>query len=166
MARCCVALIFALMLPQADEPVATTQPTSQATPHTPPQADIYRQLLREEERPTRILPTNPAAPTETSSAPSMSASGLMLDGTLLVDRPGRLIRVDDRSMFRFSASGEEGLSSTLELNKNGLLEAMERESELNGGEFYVTVVVSQYRGSNYLTLLKYRRQVSNGNLAP
>ncbi len=163
----CLALAWILLPMQTSDPAPATQPTSQASPRTPTQADIYRQLLREQERPTRILPTDPTGQTEPDgTASGMSKSGLRLDGTLLVDRPGRLVRTEDRTMFRFRSSGADGFSATLELNKNGLLEAMERESELDRGEFYITVVVSTYRGSNYLTLLKYRRQVSNGNLSP
>jgi len=162
----CLVLAWILLATQTSDPAPATQPTSQAAPRTPVQADIYRQLLREQERPTRILPTDPSAQLEPESAAGMSPSGLRLDGTMLVDRPGRLVRTDDRSLFRFSSSGADEFPATLEFNKNGLLEAMERESELDRGEFYITAVVSTYRGSNYLTLLKYRRQVSNGNLSP
>lgn len=169
-----LAPVLAVMLLQTADPTpptsqpAASQPTS---PATPAQAEIYRELLREQERSSRILPTTPGA-TSRPRSPQQPQQGattkntLLLEGTLLVDRPGRLLRVEGRSVFRLNASDEQETSRTMELNKNGLLEAMEREAESGSAEFYITAVVSRYRGKNYLTLLKYRRQVSHRNLSP
>ena len=168
-------LVIALLLPQQptgqpaqDAPAATTQPAA-IPPRNPTQSEIYRELLQEEERPTRILPTNPAR-SEAAATPdrarSLRNSNLILEGTLVVDRPGRLLRGESGSLFRFAASDDARLAQPMELNKNGLLEAMEREAEMGGDEFFVTAKVTRYRGENYLTLLKYRRQVPHGNLSP
>lgn len=152
------------------EPVApTTQPAAErpAAPRAPDQADIYRNLLRDIERPPRILPSEPPDGTAAPRDGSPESPGqLLLDGDVIVDRPGRLVQVEGRSMFRLNASDREPLARTLELNKNGLLEAMEEEAVSGSAEFHITAVVSQYRGANYLTLLKYRRQIPHGNLAP
>jgi hypothetical protein len=54
----------------------------------------------------------------------------------------------------------------MEFNKNRWLEAMEAEAEAGVTEFIISAEVTRYRGRNYLNLLKYRRQISHGNLTP
>lgn len=168
-----IALILSAQQQPPAQPVvepapATSQPT--VDPRNPTQAEIYRELLREEERPTRILPSDPgraeAASSATTGPRAMRNSTLILEGTLIVDRPGRLLLGESSSMFRFATSDDVRFSRPLALNKNGLLEAMEREAEMGADDFFITANVARYRGENYLTLLKYRRQVPHGNLSP
>ncbi len=168
-----IALILAVPQQPPGEPVVDAPPvTSQPAvdPRNPTQAEIYRELLQEEERPTRILPTDPgraeAASPSLSGPRALRNSTLILEGTLIVDRPGRLLLSDSTSTFRFAATDDARFSRPLPLNKNGLLEAMEREAEMGADDFFITAKVARYRGENYLTLLKYRRQVPHGNLSP
>ncbi|RMF84417.1 MAG: hypothetical protein D6744_03145 [Planctomycetota bacterium] len=164
---------FAQEMRPADSQPAATQPAdrsaSQPLPR-PQQAEIYRELLREQERPTRTLPqpasAAPIQPALSSSAPQKSPDGLLLEGSLIIDRPGRLVRSADRSEFRLIVDESDPEPRTLEILKNGLLEMMEREAESGIEKFYITARVTRYRDSNYLYLLKYRRQISHGNLSP
>lgn len=154
----------------ADPP--TTQPMTQPTTpnlRRPVQVEILEQLLREREAPKPILPTKPDAPSDRTLRPDGTVTpGLMLDGAVVVSRPGRLIRNADRSEFTFVTDDvAAGLSSkTLPLLPNQLLEAMEQQAERGVTEFEITAEVTRYRGQNFLLLRKVLRRVSNGNLAP
>jgi len=142
-------------------PPTATQPTTRPRP---PQAEIYRRLLEEHERPARVQPAEPIRPV--GAAPQdEQASMLLPEGTMLIDRAGRIVRSEGRSIFRFVGGSEEGLPA-MELLPNGLLEAMEREAEAGVTQFYITALVTRYRGENYLFIQKYRRQVSHGNIGP
>jgi hypothetical protein len=91
---------------------------------------------------------------------------LLLEGTMLVERAGRLVRDGEKSMFEFvSEAGDEHLHS-MELLPSQLLEAMENEAEQGGETFIVSGEVTRYRGRNYLRLVKVLRRVGHGNLAP
>lgn len=173
-ATICVLLTVPVLTTAQDMEPVTTQPTSlpaaaaQPLPQ-PREADLYRELLREEERPTRVLPQTGAAPIRpsiTSSAPRVGKDGLLTEGTLMIDRPGRLVRTAERSEFQFIVDESDPDPRTMEILKNGLLEAVERESDAGVKEFYITARITRYRDANYLLLLKYRRQLSHGNLGP
>lgn len=146
-----------------------TAPAGQGDPATgltrPTQSEIVRELIqRTQDRP--IMPASPVetvVPVRPSGAPA--DSGLLLEGSMQIDRPGRLERLDDRARFVFvPTGGAEAVS--MELNRNQLLELMEREAAGGTTDFVITAEVSQYRGSNYLTLRKVLKRVSNANITP
>lgn len=151
--------------PSSSEP--TSQPATRPSLRHPVQARIYEELLRdaEQSRHTPLLPVDP----ETGRTAAETGSGvpLLLEGTVLIERAGQLIRSGDRSEFRFEPGGRAGeTSDTMEILKNRWLEAMEREAEAGVQEFVISAEVTRYRDRNYLLLRKYRRPISHGNLGP
>ncbi len=165
---CCAALLI-LLVQDADVPTAS-QPASaparttdtEASLRRPEQARILEQLIRDAERPRPIIPeSTPGLP----QAEARDASGLLLEGTMLVERAGRLIRSADRASFEFKLESD-ATARTLQILPNAWLEAMEREATGGTGEFIVTAEVMRYRGENYLLLRKVRRQIAHGNLSP
>jgi hypothetical protein len=149
--------------PPASQP--TSRPAARTTPHNPRQAEIYEALLRDTER--------PRSPTILSQEPGTARdlenrdTSLLLEGTILSERLGRLVRAGDRSEFHFKpGSVADGAPDVMEFNKSEWLEAMEADAEAGVKEFVIWAEVTRYRGRNYLNLLKYRRQVAHGNLAP
>lgn len=159
--------------PNETTPPAASQPASQpagqtVSPRNPTQARILEELLRdaEQSRPTPILSAPDAG--HGASAPALEeGTSLLPDGYPVVERPGRLVRNGNRVEFHFDSGGPAAdAPSVMEFNKNRWLEAMETEAEAGVTEFVISAEVTRYRGQNYLNLLKYRRQVSHGNLAP
>ncbi len=179
MFRCLTATVLAVCLlqtppaqnnhpkPGAGKPAASQPASRRATrPSLPTQARIYEQLLRDTEpaRPT-IMSVNPDRP---AASTGKENPDLMLEGTVLAERSGRLVRSGENTAFRF-APGEVGDNKAplvLEFNKNGLLEAMEREAEAGVSDFVISAEVTRYRGRNYLNLLKYSARIDHGNLSP
>lgn len=182
MSRCVVMALIALMTgaptqdenPKgADQPKVAEQPESSpvdtATSVKPTQSQIYEELLRDTQRIQEpIMSTDPDRP-DGAARPGEDAGdgGLLLEGTVLVERSGRLVRRGDSSEFKIApGSLPENAPEVMEFNKNGLLEAMEREHDTGVMQFVISAEVTRYRGRNYLTLLKYRRTASHGNLSP
>lgn len=144
-----------------------SQPASQpanasATLRKPEQARILEQLIRDAERPRPIIPDSS---TDVRPADSERDRGLLLEGTILVERQGRLIRSDERSLFEMRLESD-GANRTLEILPNAWLEAMEREAATGASEFIITAEVTRYRGENYLIVRKVRRVRTHGNLSP
>ena len=156
-----------------DEQTPAAQPTSQpgvsTRPRSPTQARILEELLRgTEQHATRpILPDTASRNGEAAADAVEAGRTLLLDGTPIWNRSGRLVRAGDRSEFHFDpGEAEESGPTVMEFNKNALLEAMEAEAQAGVKEFRISAEVTRYRGRNYLILRKYRRQISNGNLTP
>jgi hypothetical protein len=150
--------------PATQQAPAANQPASQPAGRTPEQAGVLKELLRSVDRPAAVAP-EPIR----SSTPSPTAKrdeALELEGTRIVDRPGRLIRGGERSSFKFTTADEKAFAAPLELLPNSWLEYLEREAESGEAEFIITAEVTRYRGRNYLLIMNYRRQISHGNLTP
>src|SRR5262249_29620588 len=141
-----------------------SQPASQPSGRTPEQASVLKELLRSVDRPAITTP-EPIRSSEPSPAARKDDS-LQAEGTLLVEKPGRLIRSGERSEFKFTSPEGKGLAQPLELLPNSWLEYMEKEADAGASEFIITADVTTYRGRNFLMLRTYRRQVSHGNLNP
>ncbi len=154
--------------PVAGSPPATQPAGQTVSPRNPTQARILAELLRDAEqaRPRPIL-SDPDTGSVASPADLGDGVSLLPDGYLLGDRSGRLVRRGDHVEFHFTPGGPaEDAPGIMTLNKNALLEAMETEAEAGVKEFVISAEVTRYRGHNYLNLLKYRRQLSHGNLTP
>jgi hypothetical protein len=153
--------------PPADP--ATSQPAVKpASPRSPTQARILEELLRDAERarPTPIL-SDPERGSETIVEGGRGGVSLLPDGYPLSERAGRLVRKGGRLEFHFtSGSPVADAPEIMEFNKNRWLEVMEAEAEAGVEEFIISAEVTRYRGQNYLNLLKFRRQISHGNLSP
>jgi len=136
----------------------------------PPQAAILSELLRERESPQELLPkwtadsTGPAGDRTATHDPQ--GQPLMPEGTLLIERPGRLVRTGDVAEFVFVPSAAEPQTLRLEILPTELLELMERLAASGESEFVVTAEVTRYHGQNRIFLRKVLRHVSHGNVAP
>lgn len=153
----------------ADQPPASqpaTQPAEQQTTlRKPEQARMLQILLDQQDRPVPIK----AQTALSGGGPGESAPDripLLLEGTLLVERPGRLSRDEERPKFTFrSESGSAG-PRAMPILESQLLETMEREADAGFNEFIITAEVTRYRGQNYLLLRKVLRRTEHGNLSP
>lgn len=151
----------------AAEPDAASQPASQPTTagaRRPAQAEILRNLLSEQaERPKPVLPTDSGRQGGDAAG---SARGLLTEGTIVVERPGRLVREDGRAKFLLHVEGEGPAPRAMPVLESQLLELMEREAEAGFAEFIVSAEVTRYRGTNYLLMRKVLRRTSHNNVAP
>ena len=127
--------------------------------------EILRNLLDQEDRPAPIQPQSGPAPA-TEAALGSDGQPLLVEGTSLVERPGRLVHEDDKSKFVFNIGGSDQKTRKMEILENQLLETMEQEAEAGFAEFIISAQVTRYRGQNYLLLRKVLRRVSHGNLSP
>jgi hypothetical protein len=156
----------------ASQPAQTQSTTRPAPTNTvlrrPAQADILKNLLGRNERPTPIKPQEPQA----TSGPAGHGGGdeagqaMLLEGTFLIERPGRLVREEGRAKFVFLTDGNSAAPRAMEIVPNQLLEMLERESEAGFSEFVISAEVTRYKGANYLILRKILRRVGHGNLTP
>ncbi len=142
---------------------ATTTPPEQSTLRKPDEAAILKNLLRQQDRATPILPAGPA---EATSQASRGGPQLLLEGTFLMERPARLIYEGDQPQLAIQADVGAPKLETMTVLENQLLEMMEREAQAGFTEFVVSAEVTRYRGRNYLLLRKVLRRVGHGNLSP
>jgi hypothetical protein len=154
----------------ATQPPAT-QPTSQpaeprSTLRKPSQARILENLLNRADRPLPIKAQTRLEPAESSSDPGVQRFPLLLEGTFLPERPGRLVREEGRARFVFIADGSAAATRSMPILESQLLETMEREAEAGFSEFIISAEVTRYRGQNYLLLRKVLRRTEHGNLGP
>jgi hypothetical protein len=155
--------------PPATKP-AESQPSTQPAGSSlrgPQQIQVLKGLLDSKDRATPVRP-EPQPKKGAESAPSTGSDGtdLLLEGTFLSERPGRLVHEGGRAKFVFNADGGGQSPRSLEVLENQLLEAMEREAEAGFASFVVSGEVSRYRGRNFLLLRKILRRVDHGNLGP
>lgn len=147
---------------------ATSTPTTQPSQHspTPEQLRIIEDLLREQELPRLITPSDstPSA-SRTGSLDGRATKALIPEGRQLVGRSGTLVVGDDRAEFRFT-SREEGLPAAIELLPNSLLELMEQEAARGAAEFVISGDITAYRGVNFLIVRSASRRIINDNIQP
>ena len=152
--------------PATSKPTATRPaPTSQTTRRSE-QMEIIQNLLRAE-RTKLILPqgAESVGQTDVMNAGADRAP-ILVDGTILVDRPGRLIVEQGKPTFVFHAESEGAKLTSMEILPNRLLEAMQREAQTAAPDFVISAEVTRYANHNYLLLRKVVRRVGHGNLAP
>lgn len=167
--------------PQADKPQpAEGDPEAEAAngpskrPNTgqegirrPFQDDILKNLLNDREAAETIPRQDPGMPAQRAALfdGHREMSGVMPDGTPIVERPGRYYRNGDQRLIELRlASGDRRIS--FELLPNALLEALEREAATGVTQFTVSGELTRYGSQNYLLLRKVVQRVDNGNLAP
>jgi hypothetical protein len=152
--------------PPASQP-AESQPTSRpggaTTLRRPAQADVLKNLIGEQDRPRPVAPVDPGR-----KEPKEGGTGgaTLLEGTQLVERPGRLVHEDGRAKFLFTVDANTPTPRSMSILESQLLETMEREAETGFPEFIISAEVTRYRGNNYLLLRKVLRRTGHGNLAP
>jgi hypothetical protein len=156
---------------QAASKSADTQPSTPpaetgSTLRKPAQANILKGLLRQAERPEPIRSVEPSGPKAGAVVRDAEGQPLLLEGTLLVERRGRLIHEEGRAKFVLNADVADQGPRTVEITPNQLLEAIEREAQAGFSEFIITAEVTRYKDHNYLILRKILRRVDHGNLSP
>ena len=159
--------------PGVSKQTATSQPTTQpaaAPTRRPVQAEILKKLIQEQQRRAPIEPVDPGGPRGATIARSArqedpEGNPLLVDGTVVVERPARLVYEDGRPKLVLTLEGSSRQRS-MELLRNQLLAAMEHESTAGFSEFVITGEVTRYQGENYILLRKLLRRVDNGNLGP
>ncbi|HUU98523.1 MAG TPA: hypothetical protein VM487_22545 [Phycisphaerae bacterium] len=158
----------------ATSQAATSQPASRpagsrTTFRKPDQARVLEELLQRKEMPKPILPSYPQGEGPVPSvgeADRRPGEPLLLEGTVLVERPGRYVTADGRALFLFHADASSRKAERMEILANQYLEIMENEVRAGISEFVITAEVTSYRGQNYLLLRKVLRRVPNRNLSP
>lgn len=178
MISCCNAIIVTILAalwaspaapqsaPPEDQPQEqpSTQPADPqpSTLRRPEQARILEQLIRDAERPRPVIPD---ISTPLRAPDGRHSPDLLPEGTMLVERAGRLLRSGDRVAFEMQLEPPIG-TQTLRLLPNAWLESMEREAAQGISDFVISAEVTRYRGENYLLVRKVRRHHSHGNLGP
>ncbi len=154
--------------PPADQPAASQPAAPPSALRNPAQADILKNLLNRRERPAPIRPRNDAAGTTGLDPRAVDAQGnpLLLEGTFLVERPGRLAYEQDAPVFVFRAGSDDSAIRTIQINPSQLLETMEREAQAGFEEFIISAEVVRYKEYNFLNIKKLLRRVKHGNLNP
>jgi hypothetical protein len=155
--------------PEAEEakPAPESQPTHR-TLRKPEQAEILEGLLGRRDRPTPIRP-QPADEEEPEGEDGFvneEGESVLLEGTFVIERPGRFVEVEGVPRFIFLASPEDEQTRSMEILRSQLLETMERESRAGFSEFIVSAEVTRYKGKNFLLLRKVLRRTGHGNLTP
>lgn len=99
------------------------------------------------------------------ASPDLRAEALRPEGSMVVDRAGRLVRDAEWWTFAFESEGKVLRERPLRLLPNRMLEFMETASA--GGRsdvvFIISGQVTEYHGANYLLAKKVlvRRQMGN-----
>ncbi|TWT43683.1 hypothetical protein RAS1_00820 [Phycisphaerae bacterium RAS1] len=157
----CASAAMAQTPPPATQP-AGSRPSGAVTSRKPAQLDIYQDLIREREGPVPILP-------QKQSGSGSSAGGrteLMVEGVVLVERPGRYVRLDGVPYFVFEPAEPSQGELRLEVLRNQMLELMQREAASGNSEFIVSAEVTRYEARNYVIIRKLLRRVRHGNVGP
>jgi len=172
LATCSAAVCLALSIGQtADQEKPASRPGQpEAGLSKPEQADIIADLLRAQERSRIVLPQDPGSgstlPGATTQPAGRNEEAPLLDGTTLVERPGRLVFEGGKPLFVFADERTAPRLRAMELLPNQLLEAMEQEAGSSGPEFVISARVTRYKSRNYLLLTKVLRRIEHGNVRP
>lgn len=172
LAVACTAMLVGQVEPQepdtkpADSQPATRPAETGTTLRKPAQADILKNLLGQRDRLRPIRPQPSEEPSEAGAGVGPDGLPLLLEGTFLVERPGRLMREDGRAVFVFRVDADRAASRSMPMLENQLLETMEGEAEAGFSEFIISAEVTRYGGRNFLLLRKVLRRVGHGNIGP
>ena len=146
--------------PLVTTPPATTRPTNRSAEET------LRQMLQpqgEAARPLQPIPDAPPAVDATSGdaavAPGGTPTKVTREGTLLLDRIGRLTRSDDGKTFEFTidSDGRRMTDAPMILLPNRRLQQLEDrvQSSYRDLKIRASGEVMEYRGRNYLLLQRW-----------
>jgi hypothetical protein len=153
---------------------ATDQPVLEP-PRRPSAVEILQELRKKQQARPVIMPSTPGegpgaqVPVETTRqavSPMRKDRPLRPDGTMVVDRIGRLVRRAKGWYFFFESEGKVLREPPMQILPNRDLETMEITSA-NGTrpvKFRISGEVTEYRGANYLLLRKVLIVHDLGNL--
>jgi len=141
------------------------------TPRQPSAEDIIREFQKQRPQLMPLAPVGLEDETivsgEDSSKNGVRKAPLLPDGSLLVDRAGRVIKEGPWWLFVFESDNDSLLEPPMKLLPCQALERMVRESR--GGTdsvvFIVTAEVTDFKGENYLLPRKVMRKRNLGNLS-
>jgi hypothetical protein len=156
--------------PQAGQPASA--PATQPITRKPQQVDILQKLLERQARAEPIParePDSQATGRRTSGngmGTSVDSATLLLEGTMLIERPGHFVLDGDRAEFVFTPDGSQRVLPAMEILRTQLLETLESEAQRGGTEFIISAEVTRYHKKNYIILRKVLRRVDNGNISP
>lgn len=166
---------FPQAAPNSPMQQSTSQPTTspdpgQRTSRESRQLEILRKLIPAQDSRRAILPKKPKAKTVRGGGkagdPTEGEVPLLLEGTSLIERPGRLVVTGNRAEFVFDNAGAAGRLRPMVINKSEQLEMMERLAESGVNQFTISAEITTYRDRNYLNVRRVRARRSHGNLAP
>ena len=151
----------------AAEPAASVHPAEKPD-QLPPDAsaeDVFARLQAqtpEQDALRGASVESPLVPVREASDSQM----LMLDGSLVVNRPGRLIREGSWWTLVFESDRRETAESPIRLLPNQALEMMVRTSQSGsiGLVFIVSGEAALYNSENYLLIRSVTRRMDLGNL--
>ncbi len=141
------------------------------TPKQPSAEDIIREFQKQRPQNVPLAPVGQedetivsgvdASPEGTRKAP------LLPDGSLLVDRAGRVVKEGQWWLFVFESDNESLLEPPMKLLPCQALERMVRESRggVDSVIFIVTAEVTDFKGENYILPRKVMRKRNLGNLS-
>ena len=146
--------------PLVTTPPSTTRPTNRSAEET------LRQMLQpqgEAARPLQPIPDAPPAVDATSGdaavAPGGTPTKVTREGTLLLDRVGRLTRSDDGKTFEFTidSDGRRMADAPMILLPNRRLQQLEDRVQNSYRDLKIRASgeVMEYRGRNYLLLQRW-----------
>lgn len=160
--------------PSTQPAAATSQP---AATQMPRDAEYLKELIRETDRQPPAPPKG-AVPSNSTGSPqsgtlirggsaSMSDRGetMFAEGTMIVERTGRVNRVAEEIEFSLNRDDGKGVLR-FTLLPCQLLEELERDLTVGVGQAVVTGEITRYKNRAYLLLRTYRRQADRGNLSP
>jgi hypothetical protein len=163
------AFLAAIVFAQSSQAAPASQPatkpsTNAADPRGKSADELLGNMLRPgpagQARPLQPLPAPPAQNVQGPAGvhPAASSVPTLREGTLILDRPGRMIRSADGSQaeFIFEADGKAMRDPPMVILPNIQLMAM--ENAVTGANrdlrFRVSGTVTEYKGRNYLMLMK------------
>jgi len=147
--------------PALAEPAAADRPASDA-----PVEDVLN-VLRSQQPPHRLLPPDPAQEGRTTARRGTRVLAPMLEGTPIVNRPGRLVPTGNGWTLIFEANHPDAAEPPMRLLPNLNLEMMIGllEKGTPGLIFVVSGDVTAFEGGNYLLVRMALRRPDVGNLS-
>jgi hypothetical protein len=146
--------------PLVTTPPPSTRPTNRSAEETlrqmlQPQGEAARPLKPIEEAPPAVDATSGAA----AVAPGGTPQKVLREGTLLLDRVGRLTRGDDGKTFEFTIDSDGRAMSDAPMILLPNRRLMQLENQVQGSyrdlKIRASGEVMEYRGRNYLLLQRW-----------
>lgn len=147
-------------------PSASNPPPSAATNADDPEVDDLIRSL-ESRRSTSAPATGASRAARSEEAEAEASRPLVNEGTLISDRRGRLVRVNDRLAVAFDGDASTPADPPMIVQRSRALERLENAAGARpeGVQIIVTGRVFSYKGENYLLPLLAQIEVA-GQLTP
>jgi hypothetical protein len=151
--------------PTVEPPPTRSPPPSELVPTDASAEDVLAKL--QTQQPDQAAMARPAgeSPAVSRRAPA-DGRALLLDGSPVVNRPGRLVREGSWWALAFESNGPDAAGPPIRLLPNQVLEMMVRTSQRGsiGLVFIVSGEATLHDGENYLMTRSATRRLDLGNL--